>query len=83
MSKIHARACVLCPSVRRPLDPEVQDILTWPREHQVETVFRCAWRPGKLCRGYCDLLRLTEADVHEPEPFVYPGIPNLSRQQTT
>ena len=59
---IHVDACEHCPS-RNPPDPECKDIKTWPRAEQIETVFRCAWRPSKACKGYCDFLGITERDL--------------------
>jgi hypothetical protein len=37
------------------------------REVQLEGVFSCAWRPGALCKGYCDFLGITEADLTHEE----------------
>jgi len=66
--RIHAAPCAHCPSARgasagHEHDPEVLDILTWPRQQQLETVFVCAWRPEALCRGYCDTLGVEVADL--------------------
>ncbi|MGH9903931.1 MAG: hypothetical protein ACRD68_19140 [Pyrinomonadaceae bacterium] len=44
-------------------DPESLDYKAAPRDVQLDSVFRCAWRPEKLCRGYCDFLGVTEADL--------------------
>lgn len=60
-TEIHDQPCHGCPSAHHPPDPEVQDILTWPRERQLKTVFACGWRGDKLCRGYCDLLKINPA----------------------
>lgn len=51
---VHSRPCKHCPSKGGATDPEVDDILTWPKERQWETVFPCGFRPSKLCRGYVD-----------------------------
>lgn len=61
---IHTSPCVNCPSAHFPPDPECVDI----KEHcdratQLDSVFTCAWREGKLCKGYCDYLNITEADL--------------------
>lgn len=62
--RIHANHCAHCPSALSGPDPECEDIKnTYPREEQLETVFRCAWRPEKLCKGYCDYLQITESDL--------------------
>lgn len=60
---IYKRPCPPCPSTKDFLDPEVEDIKTWPREHQLDTVFVCAWRKTKNCKGYCDELGVTEAEL--------------------
>lgn len=62
-NKIHAAPCKHCPSAHYPPDPEALDMLTWPRDQQLEQMFPCAWRPEKLCKGYCDSLNATEDDV--------------------
>lgn len=54
--EIHDRPCASCPSAHFPIDPESEDILEWPIEERLKTVFSCAWRPEKLCRGYWDLM---------------------------
>jgi hypothetical protein len=50
---VHAAPCRNCPSMAGT-DPEVEDVLTWPEPYKQQTVFPCAWRREKLCRGYCD-----------------------------
>lgn len=60
--EIHAHPCTYCPSVAGD-DPWLADMAAAPRVEQVASVFRCGWRPGKLCRGYCDRLGVTEADL--------------------
>ena len=62
-TEIWKQPCANCPSAHFPTDPEVEDIKTWSREAQLDTVFRCAWRPEKLCKGYCDVLQITEKDL--------------------
>jgi hypothetical protein len=65
-----SKPCRHCPSAGGRTDHEVDEILTWPRDKQMETLFTCAWTPGKLCRGYCDTLKATEADIdmHKGQP---------------
>lgn len=59
--EIHAHACTNCPSVASPDDPEVNDLLSsGTREQQIESVFRCAWRRDKACKGYCDKLGISD-----------------------
>lgn len=62
--EIHAHPCAHCPS-KHPPDEMTLDILTWPRQAQLETVFRCAWRGDKACKGYCDVLNVTETELQE------------------
>lgn len=63
-TKIHASPCVHCPSVAMPDDPETLDLKDHgTRAEQLESVFRCAWRREKACRGYCDRLGINEADL--------------------
>ncbi len=60
---IHMAPCKDCPSAHHAPDPEALDYLTYPRAVQVESCFPCAWRPQKLCKGYCDFLGVTEAEL--------------------
>lgn len=60
--EIYKQPCPHCPSMKGT-DPEVEDMMTWPRDAQVDTVFPCAWRKEKMCKGYCDKLGVTEADL--------------------
>jgi hypothetical protein len=62
--ELHAHPCAHCPSVRSPDDPESIDV----RDHcaldeKIESVFRCAWRREKACRGYADFIGVTEKDL--------------------
>jgi hypothetical protein len=60
-TRIHTEPCERCPSANYPMDPQVSDIKNlWSRVDQLESVFPCAWRPEKLCKGYCDLLNVKE-----------------------
>lgn len=58
-TEVRCTPCDYCPSAHWPLDPQAEEILRWPRPHQLETLFTCAWTRGKLCRGYCDILKVT------------------------
>jgi hypothetical protein len=64
---IHASPCVHCPSAAYARgefeDPLMDEATQWPRAEQVESAFPCAWRPEKLCKGYCDVLKVTEDDL--------------------
>ena len=64
---IHANPCAQCPSVAyvrdKFEDPIMEEALDWPRAEQVDSAFPCAWRTQKLCKGYCDYLSVTEADL--------------------
>jgi hypothetical protein len=33
------------------------------REEKLDSVFRCAWRREKACRGYADFIGVTEEDL--------------------
>ena len=61
---IHKQCCPNCPSApgREPT-PDTQDFLEAPRAIQIESCFPCGWRPDKLCKGYCDTMRVTEGDL--------------------
>ena len=61
---LHAHPCAHCPSVHRPEDPESLDIRDHcSREEKIESVFRCAWRREKACRGYADFIGVTAEDL--------------------
>jgi hypothetical protein len=67
-TRIHAHHCAHCPSVAMPDDPETADIkANATREQQIESVFRCAWRRDKACKGYCDKLGIEDADLAATE----------------
>lgn len=59
---IHATPCELCPSTKGT-DPETEEIMACALEERLKTVFRCAWRPNKLCKGYCDKVGATEENL--------------------
>lgn len=62
--EIHASPCKNCPSAHFPPDAECVEIKEChDRASQVESAFPCAWRPEKLCKGYCDYLNITEGDL--------------------
>lgn len=64
MSLIHRAPCQHCPSAHHPPDPELLDCRAYPKEIRVaHHLFVCAWRPTKVCKGLCDFLGVTEADV--------------------
>jgi hypothetical protein len=67
-TEIHAEPCEHCPSAHHPPDPEALDMRAWPRHLQVAAAFPCAWRPTKLCKGYCDSIGMTDADAESRRP---------------
>lgn len=49
----HPDCCKNCPSNQSgDCDPFTEDFLALPFHLRSLTVFPCAWRPDKLCRGY-------------------------------
>lgn len=62
---IHKNACKYCPSTKDIQDPEMLDIKATMTKEQVikDTLFVCAWRTDKLCKGYCDYFGITEKDL--------------------
>jgi hypothetical protein len=62
-TQIHAHPCKHCPSAHHEPDPESLDYLAAPRAEQIDSVFVCAWRPDKQCKGYCDFLGVNEAEL--------------------
>jgi hypothetical protein len=65
--RIYAVACSRCPSAHYPPDPEAQDIAKLPKEERIRHVFVCGWRRGALCKGVCDELGVTDADLDHPD----------------
>ena len=66
---IHLHPCARCPAdhgSRLGHDPEAQDLIAAPRALQLESVFRCSWRPEKLCKGWCDAVGVSESDLEVP-----------------
>ena len=66
---LHAHPCTHCPSIHSPDDPESVEI----RDHathaeKIESVFRCAWRREKACRGYADFIGVTALDLAHSIP---------------
>ena len=61
---IHTHACQHCPSIHTPDDPECVQIRDHAsREEKIESLFRCAWRSEKACRGYADFIGVTVDDL--------------------
>lgn len=57
------KACKHCPSAHFPPDPESEDIRDhFSRSEQLDTLFACGWGDGRLCRGYCDFLNVTDEE---------------------
>ena len=73
-NKLHAHPCVHCPSIHSPDDPEsveIRDCAT--HTEKIESVFRCAWRREKACRGYADFIGVTAEDLTQPKEAVSDG----------
>ena len=67
-SSLHKHACRHCPSTYSPDDPECLQIRDFaPREEKIKSLFRCAWRREKACRGYADFIGVTEMDLAPKE----------------
>lgn len=54
---VHEKHCGPCPASLGH-DPETEDLAKLPIELRRLTMFPCAWRPEKVCRGYVDLMKL-------------------------
>ncbi len=64
--EIHRHPCAHCPSAQGAVhghDPESIDLIAASRDAQLDSVFRCSWRPQKLCKGWCDAVNVTEEDL--------------------
>ena len=63
--RMHTVHCKNCPSAPgQVLDLETKDILAYyPREEQLKTAFACGWNGKRYCKGYCDLLSITNNDL--------------------
>lgn len=65
-TELHSAPCKQCPSTGDiSEDYEMQEILESSKAVRQAHAFRCAWRPEKLCRGYCDVMGLTQEDFPE------------------
>ncbi len=62
---IHAKHCGNCPSRNGSSDPECDDILLMPLAERAKTVFPCGWNRRALCRGYVQLMGLTDEQAIE------------------
>ncbi len=50
---VHKTYCARCPShPSKEPDDEALEFLSMPRELRMLTVFPCAWRREKLCKGW-------------------------------
>lgn len=67
MKEIHKVPCKNCPSVfnkkNNIIDLETEQIKNSDRQYQLKSVFPCGWRSSKLCKGYCDELKIKETDL--------------------
>ncbi len=68
-TEIHAHPCKECPTVACRTsgieDPESEEIRSCSLAVRAESVFPCAWRPEKLCKGYADYMGVTEDDTRK------------------
>jgi hypothetical protein len=62
---VHKDCCKRCPSNTTNPDPEVRDYMAMPKDLRMMTVFPCAWRKEKLCKGYYDLMTSGEVKGEE------------------
>lgn len=84
--EIWKKPCKNCPSAHFPPDPEAADIEKWFKAGEIGldyAVFTCAWRPGKLCKGVCDRMGLTEEDVVDYERPKIPEDLRVGKFNTT
>lgn len=66
--KMHKVHCRLCPSQPgAPVDPECEQIATWPHQQRVDTAFPCGWNPKRYCKGYCDSMGISNTDLEESD----------------
>lgn len=63
VKELHAEPCEHCPSAHHPPDPESEQFLRASRTTQLTSVFRCAWRNEKACKGWCDYLGISEEEL--------------------
>ncbi len=67
VKEIHSSCCAHCPSAGGVVDEEDFESRYYQeeasRQEQIDSVFRCAWRPQKACKGWCDIMQVTEADL--------------------
>ena len=61
--RAHTAPCKNCPSAHYPPDPESEDIVKWPHELRLQTAFACGWAPKRYCKGYCDQMGISDADL--------------------
>jgi hypothetical protein len=61
--RMHAVACQHCPSTHHAPDPQVLDTLKLPFAQRLETCFPCGWNPKRYCRGYCEAMGVSDADL--------------------
>jgi len=64
-NEIHKSCCKHCPSTKGS-DPETDEIKNYPKDLILkEFAFVCAWRPNKLCKGFCDVCGIDQKFVSE------------------
>ena len=65
--RAHKAPCRHCPSAHYPPDPESSDVMTWPHSERVKTAFACGWNGKRYCKGYCDQMGISDADLRDRE----------------
>lgn len=66
--KMHKVHCSRCPSQPgMPIDPESAAIAEWPHVQRVGMAFPCGWNGKRYCKGYCDLMGITNKDLEESD----------------
>lgn len=59
----HKVACKNCPSEHFAPDPECLDMMQLSHAERVKTAFPCAWNGKRYCKGYCDRMGISDADL--------------------
>ncbi len=63
---VHLRPCKNCPSAWYPHDPESEELEIACANGEIpekDYLFKCAWRPNKICKGLFDKLQKRKASI--------------------
>lgn len=63
--EIHDSPCEHCPSAHYPMDEDCKEIYAMDKATRIKSIFPCAWRVEKLCKGICDVMEVSQQDVNE------------------